>query len=236
MGVRGRTEYELTERGEAEFGHLLRTALRRPDRHRDQLGAALAFLPSLPRDEAVALLRERLAACREAERAAAERRSGWDWPPHVRELFGLWAADAAGGAEWTRGLIERLEAGAYPMAGVAGLPRAAGQLAAAGRGAVLGRGIGSRPDGPNLSSRPASAPTAEVPMSRSGPPDTTAVPVTDHDPATDPTDPAPAVDPRLTAGASGSPPTGTRPDDDRLAALVERAAGRARAPLGGRGR
>ena len=122
VGVRGRTEYELTERGEAEFGRLLRAALRVPDRHPDQLGAALAFLPSLPRAEAISLLRERLATCEAAQRSAHERREGWDWPPHVRELFGLWAADAAGGAEWARGLIGRLEAGAYAMAGEPGSP------------------------------------------------------------------------------------------------------------------
>ncbi len=122
VGVRGRTEYELTERGEAEFGRLLRAALRVPDRHPDQLGAALAFLPSLPRAEAISLLRERLATCEAAQRSAHERREGWDWPPHVRELFGLWAADAAGGAEWARGLIGRLEAGAYAMDGEPGSP------------------------------------------------------------------------------------------------------------------
>ncbi|MET0189830.1 MAG: PadR family transcriptional regulator [Pseudonocardia sediminis] len=122
VGVRGRTEYELTERGEAEFSRLLRTALRVPDRHTDQLGAALAFLPSLPRDEAVALLHERLATCEEAQRSARERRDGWDWPPHVRELFGLWASDATGGAEWARGLIGRLEAGEYAMDGEPGSP------------------------------------------------------------------------------------------------------------------
>lgn len=122
VGVRGRTEYELTERGEAEFGRLLRAALRVPDRHPDQLGAALALLPSLPRAEAISLLRERLAACEAAQRSAHERCEGWDWPPHVRELFGLWAADAAGGAEWARGLIGRLEAGAYAMDGEPGSP------------------------------------------------------------------------------------------------------------------
>lgn len=122
VGVRGRTEYELTEAGEAEFGRLLRTALRRPDRHTDQLGAGLAFLPSLPRDEAIALLRERLGICEETERDSGRRRADWSWPPHVAELFGLWAADAANGAAWTRGLITRLEAGDYAMDGEPGSP------------------------------------------------------------------------------------------------------------------
>src|SRR4030081_1520190 len=55
-----RTDYELTERGEQEFMRLLRDALRRPHPRPDLVGAALAMLPSLPRAEAVALLRERL--------------------------------------------------------------------------------------------------------------------------------------------------------------------------------
>lgn len=63
--VPGRTEYELTERGEAEYLRLLREAVRRPQSRPDQLGAALAMLPSLPRDEAVRLLRERLTALEE---------------------------------------------------------------------------------------------------------------------------------------------------------------------------
>ena len=47
----------------------------------------------------------------------------------MRELFGLWAEDAAGGAGWTRGLIARLEAGDYAMDGEPGSParRAAGR-------------------------------------------------------------------------------------------------------------
>src|ERR1700754_4770685 len=60
--VPGRTDYELTERGEAEYLRLLRDALRRPQPRPDFMGAALAMLPSLAREEAIALLCERLAA------------------------------------------------------------------------------------------------------------------------------------------------------------------------------
>jgi DNA-binding PadR family transcriptional regulator len=120
--VPGRTDYELTERGEAEFQRLLREALRRPHPRPDLLGAALALLPSLPRADAIALLRERLATLEQTREKAQAQVDGWADPPHVRELFGLWEHTAAGGAEWTRGLIERLEAGAYPMAGEPGSP------------------------------------------------------------------------------------------------------------------
>jgi DNA-binding PadR family transcriptional regulator len=120
--VPGRTDYELTERGEAEFHRLLRDALRRPEHRPDVLGAALALLPALPRDDALHLLRERLAALEAARDKARAQVDAWTEPPHVRELFGLWEHTAAGGATWTRELIGRLEAGAYPMAGEPGSP------------------------------------------------------------------------------------------------------------------
>ena len=115
--IPGRTEYELTERGEAEYMKLLREALRRPQPRPDFLGAALAMLPSLPREEAISLLKQRLEALEAQRDKARAQIDALVEPPHVRELFGLWEHQAAGGAEWTRGLIERLEAGAYPMAG-----------------------------------------------------------------------------------------------------------------------
>jgi DNA-binding PadR family transcriptional regulator len=122
--IAGRTEYEITERGEAEYMKLLREALRRPQPRPDFLGAALAMLPSLPREEAIALLRQRLEALEAQRDKARAQVDALVEPPHVRELFGLWEHQAAGGAEWTRGLLERLEAGAYPMAGE---PRSPGE-------------------------------------------------------------------------------------------------------------
>jgi len=112
-----RTEYELTERGEQEFMQLLRAAVRDPQPRADFLGAALAMLPSLPRAEAIALLRERQTILEERRDKAAAQLAGWTYPPHVSELFGLWVNDTSAGITWTRGIIERLEAGAYPMAG-----------------------------------------------------------------------------------------------------------------------
>lgn len=120
--IAGRTDYELTEHGEHEYLRLLRDAVRRPLPRPDFLAAALAMLPSLGRDEAIGLLGERLTTLEEMRDKARAQVEGWTHPPHVVELFGLWHHDAAGGAEWTRGLIERLEAGAYPMAGEPGSP------------------------------------------------------------------------------------------------------------------
>lgn len=124
--VAGRTDYELTERGEAEYLRLLRDAVRRPQSRPDYLGAALAMLPSLSRDEAVRLLRERLTALEETRDKARAQLDAWTDPPHWSELYGLWEHTAAGGVEWTAGLIERLEAGRYAMAGEPGSPGRAG--------------------------------------------------------------------------------------------------------------
>jgi DNA-binding PadR family transcriptional regulator len=125
----GRTDYELTPKGEAEFQKLLRDALRRPETRPDQLAAGLALLPSLTRADAVALLTERLAAL-ETRRDAARKQAGdWGDPPHVRELYGLWEHSADSGVEWTRGLVERLEGGAYPMADEPGSPGIPGSWA-----------------------------------------------------------------------------------------------------------
>ncbi len=76
--VPGRTEYELTERGETEYLRLLREAVRRPHTRPDQLGAALAMLPSLPREEAIRLLGERLSRWRRS--ATRPRRSSTAGP------------------------------------------------------------------------------------------------------------------------------------------------------------
>ncbi|EMF01630.1 helix-turn-helix transcriptional regulator [Streptomyces mobaraensis NBRC 13819 = DSM 40847] len=111
-----RTEYELTETGEAEYFRLLRHALSDHDRKIDHLTAGVGFLVDLPRDEAIALLRRRVAAL-EAWRTEIHRH----WPApgqgHLAEVRGLWLHTVATGEEWARDLIERLEAGAYVMAG-----------------------------------------------------------------------------------------------------------------------
>ncbi|MDH2424349.1 PadR family transcriptional regulator [Sphaerisporangium sp. TRM90804] len=108
-----RTEYELTAEGDAEFLSLLRAALVRHDQKIDELTAGVGFLDCLPREEAIALLKERVAALDgwRAEVAPHLTPGGAEsgsWEP-VAEIMRLWAHFTAGGAEWTRGLIERLE-------------------------------------------------------------------------------------------------------------------------------
>jgi DNA-binding PadR family transcriptional regulator len=118
--VPGRTEYELTEKGEFEFRRLLADALRRPEPRPDMLAAGLALLPALSRSQAVSLLEIRLSAVETVRKEADERLANWREPPHVRELYRLRVANAAQDAAWTRGLIARLNAGEYAMEGEPG--------------------------------------------------------------------------------------------------------------------
>lgn len=115
----GRTSYEVTEDGEAEFHRLLRKALSSTEDHA-LLCAGVTFMIALPRAEAIELLRGRLEGL---EKEVAEVRESmdlsdaeWGKPPHVRELFRFWDYSLGSGADWTRQLIASLEAGEYVMA------------------------------------------------------------------------------------------------------------------------
>lgn len=117
-----RTEYELTPAGEEEFQRLLRHALTAVDEKPDVLTAGIGFLVDLPREEAVALLGQRVAAL-EAWRAEVAR----DWLPeeegsarphsHIGEIMRRWVHDADSDVRWAHGLMERLRGGTYVMAG-----------------------------------------------------------------------------------------------------------------------
>ncbi|WP_030106957.1 PadR family transcriptional regulator [Actinoalloteichus caeruleus] len=113
----GRTDYSLTTSGETEFHRLLRDALRRPEHRPDTLGAALALLPALTREEAITLLTERLRTL-ETERTEKAKLAELGTAPgteHLRELPRLWEHTARGGIEWTQGLLHRLRSGTYAM-------------------------------------------------------------------------------------------------------------------------
>ncbi|MEU1174632.1 PadR family transcriptional regulator [Streptomyces microflavus] len=115
-----RTEYEVTEEGLAEYRTLLRDAIRSYDQKLDVLSAAIGFIVDLPREEAVALLKERIEGMKEWRDAVTEYYTPEDGPEslgHIGEIMNLWVHSADTGAEWTRGLIERIEGGAYTFAG-----------------------------------------------------------------------------------------------------------------------
>ncbi|MEU4212127.1 PadR family transcriptional regulator [Streptomyces sp. NPDC026206] len=114
-----RTEYELTGVGEQEYLKLLREALSSVDQKVDVLTAGVGFIVDLPRAEAIALLKQRLAGLEEWRDDIRRRwtpAEGEDWG-HIGEIMGMWVHTADSGAQWTRGLVERLEGGAYVMAG-----------------------------------------------------------------------------------------------------------------------
>ncbi|WP_306318580.1 MULTISPECIES: PadR family transcriptional regulator [unclassified Streptomyces] len=115
-----RTEYELTERGQEEYLALVRSSLTSYDQRPDILTAALGCMVDLPRDEVVALLKERVRAMEEWRRSVTEYYTPEDGPEqlgHIGEIMNHWVHSADTGAQWTKGLITRIEAGAYTFAG-----------------------------------------------------------------------------------------------------------------------
>lgn len=115
-----RTEYEITEQGTEEYFTLLRQSLTAYDEKLDILSAGVGFIVDLPREEAVALLKERIRGMQEWRSSVTEYYTPEEGPEslgHIGEIMNLWVSSADSGAEWTRGLIRRIEAGAYTFAG-----------------------------------------------------------------------------------------------------------------------
>ena len=115
-----RTEYEITERGTEEFLSLLREALVSYDQKMDVVSSGIGFIVDLPREEAVALLKKRVEGLEEWRKSVTDYYTPEDGPGqlgHIGEIMHLWVHSADAGAEWTRGLIERIEGGAYTFEG-----------------------------------------------------------------------------------------------------------------------
>ncbi|GGR12369.1 PadR family transcriptional regulator [Streptomyces roseolus] len=115
-----RVEYEITEAGREEYLRLLREALATYDQRMDVLSAAVGFVVDLPRAEAVELLRERLRRLDAWRTSVTEYyvpEGGPEQLGHIGEIMHLWVHSADAGREWTLGLIERIEGGAYTFAG-----------------------------------------------------------------------------------------------------------------------
>lgn len=120
VGGPPRTEYEITEQGDEEYFTLLRAALTSYDQRLDVLSAGLGGIVDLERAEAVALLRERVAGLTRWRTSVTEYytpEAGPESIGHIGEIMNMWVHSADSGAEWTRGLIERIEGGAYTFAG-----------------------------------------------------------------------------------------------------------------------
>ncbi|MFE4670207.1 PadR family transcriptional regulator [Streptomyces sp. NPDC056716] len=115
-----RTEYEITDKGTEEYFSLVRTYLTAYDRPPDMLTAAVGFMVDLPRAEVLDLLEERVRAVEAWRKSVTEYYTPEDGPAqlgHIGEIMNLWVHTADTGAEWTRGLIQRIRAGAYTFSG-----------------------------------------------------------------------------------------------------------------------
>ncbi|MGD6752928.1 PadR family transcriptional regulator [Streptomyces sp. BH105] len=115
-----RTEYELTEQGQEEYLALVRESLTSYDQRPDILTAALGCMVDLPRDEVVGLLKERVRGMEEWRRSVTEYYTPEEGPEqlgHIGEIMNHWVFSADTGAQWTKGLIARIEGGAYTFAG-----------------------------------------------------------------------------------------------------------------------
>jgi DNA-binding PadR family transcriptional regulator len=113
----GRTLYELTGEGEAEYRRLLEAALSSIDL--TELGAGVAFMHTLPRARVVELLTDQHHRATRIGAGLRELMPGFpdrDQPPHTQDLLDLWSTAVAATAGWTGALLERLEAGQYVMA------------------------------------------------------------------------------------------------------------------------
>lgn len=120
VGGPPRAEYEINDKGTEEYFTLLREALSSHEQKSDVISAGLGFIVDLPRDEAVALLKQRITGLDQWRSAVTEYYTPEDGPGqlgHIGEIMNLWVHSADSGAEWTRGLIERIEGGAYTFAG-----------------------------------------------------------------------------------------------------------------------
>ncbi|MGH3431405.1 MAG: PadR family transcriptional regulator [Thermocrispum sp.] len=113
-----RTLYRITDAGLREIVELAGQGLRRTQ-DPWMLNAALAMLPLLRREDAIALLAERQRSLR-GERIELRQ---WlanpdpDTPQHVREQGDLWTGHVDAELRWVANAIERLTAGRYVMAG-----------------------------------------------------------------------------------------------------------------------
>ncbi|MET7693217.1 PadR family transcriptional regulator [Streptomyces sp. NPDC005483] len=120
VGGPPRTEYEITDLGTEEFLRLVREALTSYDQKTDIKSAAIGFMVDLPRAEAVSLLKERVRRIEEWRSTVTEHyvpEGGTQQLGHIGEIMNLWVHTADAEAEWTQGLIARIEDGAYTFAG-----------------------------------------------------------------------------------------------------------------------
>ncbi len=110
-----RTEYVVTDEGEAEYQRLLREqwTIRKPIV--EPFRAALAFMSDVPPCELVQLLRDRIESARGDLETLETMSNLVDVSPrHVRELLLLAAAHAHAEIAWAESAVEKVIRGALP--------------------------------------------------------------------------------------------------------------------------
>ncbi|NUR72279.1 MAG: PadR family transcriptional regulator [Hamadaea sp.] len=116
-----RTTYKITVRGKDAFENMLREQWWEIQTGSDPFTAAFAFLPALPRKEAVAALRHRgrmLTVTTQGLRdMIATGRTDITKPVHVQWMFELWIARAEGEIVWCERVAELIESGVSYMTG-----------------------------------------------------------------------------------------------------------------------
>lgn len=118
----GRTDYSITEAGDAEFHRMMEKALTVPQPRPDMLCAGLVLMSALPRPTVLALLRKRLAALAEQKTEVSKASDNASFsgvnalPSHVEALLGFWTHNTECNHDWIAGLIEKIETGAYVFA------------------------------------------------------------------------------------------------------------------------
>ncbi|MEU0559133.1 PadR family transcriptional regulator [Dactylosporangium sp. NPDC006015] len=112
-GRPARTRYQLTKAGEVEYQAMLRRYWWEYSEPVDPFQAAFAFLPSLPRPEAVGALRARARLLNDWVATYRDSIDEWiaDKPPHVGWQLELTAVRAEAEARWCQDVAARVEAG-----------------------------------------------------------------------------------------------------------------------------
>ena len=128
-----RTTYALTVQGETEFQVMLRTAWWGVETGVEPLVPALALLSFMSRPELVAALESRIEQLRGRDRQTeflmASIRPGatgedGEIPDHAREVMLLMRARIRAEIEWSAAFRQRLQSGAYRLAGEPAIPAA----------------------------------------------------------------------------------------------------------------
>ncbi|WP_417580277.1 PadR family transcriptional regulator [Pelagibacterium sp.] len=117
-----RTDYAITELGDAEFYKMMEKALAIPQPRPDMLCAGIVLMSALPRAKVLELLKTRLETLAGQKQEANAATEGVSFtgaealPRHVEVLLHFWTYHSEYSHKWAAQLIEKIEAGNYVFA------------------------------------------------------------------------------------------------------------------------